>query len=336
MAQRRNQPEKRRGRASRKPGHAARAFAALGRLIARHPSIAGGAAAFVVVFTFVSANAIWYQPGSHPSPLISTRADYEPRAIRREEVEEPVTRIELARDEEPRANSELSVDDILAPVPARRVTSISIQPEDETPTASIPERPPVPAAEPAQPPAAAPATPAASPPQTAAAPDVALIRDMQRELARLGHYDGAIDGIPGPMTARALRAYAERTGLQRAPEPSAQLVERMRLTESAAQPSPTPSAEPPARAAPQPPAGQQQYVPPMEIPSAAARADDATLVAEIQQGLSNIAYADISVDGVAGSETRQAIRRFESDYRLPETGNPNRAVLEKLREIGAL
>jgi peptidoglycan hydrolase-like protein with peptidoglycan-binding domain len=60
------------------------------------------------------------------------------------------------------------------------------------------------------------------------------------------------------------------------------------------------------------------------------------LVLQIQSGLSNIAYADIAVDGVAGSQTKAAISAFEKHYRLPVTGEPNQTVLKKLIEIGAL
>ncbi|MNI99193.1 putative peptidoglycan binding domain protein [compost metagenome] len=52
--------------------------------------------------------------------------------------------------------------------------------------------------------------------------------------------------------------------------------------------------------------------------------------------MSNLAYADIVVDGVAGDQTRAAIRHFEKHYRLPQTGEPNAKVLKKLKEIGAL
>ena len=45
----------------------------LGGVVARNPSIAGGTAAFVVIFSFVAANALWYQPGLHPHPIFRTR-----------------------------------------------------------------------------------------------------------------------------------------------------------------------------------------------------------------------------------------------------------------------
>jgi len=60
------------------------------------------------------------------------------------------------------------------------------------------------------------------------------------------------------------------------------------------------------------------------------------LVPQIQRGLSNIAYADVGVDGVAGAQTKAAIRRFRRHYRLPETGEPDELVLKKLKSIGAL
>lgn len=37
--------------------------------------------------------------------------------------------------------------------------------------------------------------------------DVRLVIEVQRRLARAGYYHGAIDGIVGPETRRAIRAY---------------------------------------------------------------------------------------------------------------------------------
>jgi len=67
-----------------------------------------------------------------------------------------------------------------------------------------------------------------------------------------------------------------------------------------------------------------------------ASAEPSNLVLQIQRGLSNIAYADVGVDGVAGAQTKAAIRRFQRHYRLPETGEPDELVLKKLKSIGAL
>ena len=60
------------------------------------------------------------------------------------------------------------------------------------------------------------------------------------------------------------------------------------------------------------------------------------LVMKIQRGLTNLAYSDIKVDGVAGEQTRKAIRHFQKHYRLPQTGEPSQDVLKKMKSIGAL
>jgi hypothetical protein len=39
--------------------------------------------------------------------------------------------------------------------------------------------------------------------------NVRLVVEVQRRLARAGYYHGAIDGIVGPETRRAIRAYAK-------------------------------------------------------------------------------------------------------------------------------
>ena len=44
-----------------------------GGLVARNPIAAGGSAAFLVAFSFVSANAIWYQPHAHRDAFFATR-----------------------------------------------------------------------------------------------------------------------------------------------------------------------------------------------------------------------------------------------------------------------
>jgi peptidoglycan hydrolase-like protein with peptidoglycan-binding domain len=46
--------------------------AALG-LVARNPTLVGGATAFVVALSFVSANALWYQPHAHSGAFFATR-----------------------------------------------------------------------------------------------------------------------------------------------------------------------------------------------------------------------------------------------------------------------
>lgn len=330
MTQRRKQPERRRPK-KKGPGLLTLAAQAAGRTIARHPSLAGGGAAFFVAFSFVAANAIWYQPGGHPAPFMATRTEFQPPAPVRQvaETEEETEPRRVASLETP----ERTVEDILTAVPTTRVPAAEIARTDsETPTASIPDVEDIIAAN--------------GEVEGAGGADDGgdrLVLALQRELQRLGLYDGELDGMNGPKTRGALGAFAERVGLTETLEVSEQTLVRLRLAnvESVARPAARPEAEDAMEQGSRGPGLPVQQVamrvdriPPAPIPEVSAV--PSALVRQIQQGLANIAYADVAVDGVMGSETREAIRDFEAHYRMPETGQASPAVLAKLKEIGAL
>lgn len=61
----------------KRPAHVAfmrNSAAALGGAISRNPVLVGGTTAFLVALTFVSANALWYQPHFHSGAFFSTRS----------------------------------------------------------------------------------------------------------------------------------------------------------------------------------------------------------------------------------------------------------------------
>lgn len=289
------------------PGYGARLVRALGRLVSAHPSLAGGSVAFTVIFGFVAANALWNQPGVHPAPIFKTR-----------EVAAPAVPVSA-----PDPGAPTTISQVLA---ARRVTTYRIEHSDETPTASIPV-----------PDIAAPPAPRPLP-QTSAADQV--LSQIQEILAGEGFYKAEIDGLMGPQSAAAIRAWEKTRGYAETGKPTPGLLAVMRAAKAPAKPvelariAPAESPTPPPRPAPAVEtdrrAGEPVTVPAQGLP------DRSELVRQIQSGLSNIAYADITVDGVAGSETKAAIGAFEKHYRLPVTGEPNLTVLEKLLEIGAL
>jgi peptidoglycan hydrolase-like protein with peptidoglycan-binding domain len=66
-------PEKKPSR-KKQASPAMRMLSASGAALARHPRLLIGFAGFGVVFSFVAANALWYQPKHHPAPLLATRA----------------------------------------------------------------------------------------------------------------------------------------------------------------------------------------------------------------------------------------------------------------------
>ncbi|MCJ2873554.1 MAG: peptidoglycan-binding protein [Rhizobium sp.] len=274
---------------------------AIGREILRHPKLVGGCGAFAVVFGFVAANALWYQPGVHPSPFLRTR-DAENR-----------NGIAGYRPAEPLGTH-------------GNVTTFRIERPAETETAQQ------------QPAAETPAQPVAESqkPQQ-------IVADIQGELKKRGLYEGEADGRMGPKTAAAIMFFEETLGMEQTGEPTSRVLAALRIDGAtvAAIPKDRPADSSggveidPVAAAIRKAEAPHPKAEPVSLNSAAKPASR-DLIAKIQQGLINIAYADVKVDGVAGQQTRNAIRAFEKHYRLPETGEPSEAVLKKLKSIGAL
>ncbi|KQY28391.1 peptidoglycan-binding domain-containing protein [Rhizobium sp. Root483D2] len=327
-ARKRKQPEKKK-KAQSRPGLATlrlamRGLTFAGRLASRNPRAFGGSLAFAIAFSFVAANAMWYQPGVHPSPFMRTRLPPgDPQSAR------------LGAD-----------DDSLAP---RKVTTFVIQREDEAgeETASIEQRKPE-----TQTQTETVSEVIRSAPEDAHGTDAALVSGIQKELARRGLYDGPADGKTGPKTSAAILRFEKQAGRAETGAPSDGLLAALQAPALASGGTQQTRAKTLATAKPaQRPyenvkAGKGELDPvaaairnaeidPQYIPKADSPASS-ELVMNIQKGLSNLAYTDVSIDGVAGEQTRSAIRHFEKHYRLPETGQPSDKVLRKMKEIGAL
>ena len=66
----------------------------------------------------------------------------------------------------------------------------------------------------------------------------------------------------------------------------------------------------------------------------ALRGDPVTLA--IQQALADAAYGPLTVDGIAGRETADAIRRFQLDQGMAVTGKIDDALISRLVSVGAM
>lgn len=313
---------------------------ALARLAGRYPRSVAGVALFSLVFGTVAGNALWYQPGQHPSPFLRTRDASDFTALA------GMPKSTLLKSHDP-AN----------------VTTFKIEREGE---AGLGEETAAGAATDLQ------ATPASLP--AAASETAALIRQVQAELLRRGLYQGEPDGVVGPRTETAIAVFQKTVGMEADGLVSPELIAALALDRNvtaavpAQRPAPEisgPAEDPVAAAirsaetkvvtaprrpvtAPGPVSAPSRLpatamVPPQEVqptdnqpPPIQQASFDPGLVMEIQRGLSNMAYKDVTIDGVPGEQTRAAIRRFERHYQLPETGEPSAAVLKKLKSIGAL
>lgn len=229
-----------------------------------------------------------------------------------------------------------------------------------------PKAPPPAAAPPAPPPAAAP--PAADglaamiPPASLPAPKTPspVVADIQRELARRGFYDGAVDGLSGPRTEAGVRAFEQAARLKvTTGEPTEAVLAELRrapAVQVAAAPAPpvvaaTSAARPPA------PASAPSAAPPLSPAAAAARAmlppaavpGDAAItgsvrppgdvqagssrILAVQKALARLGYGPIKLDGQPGTETRLAVQRFERDRNLPVTGDITDRMVRELSAV---
>jgi hypothetical protein len=93
-----------------------------------------------------------------------------------------------------------------------------------------------------------------------------LVKEAQSQLKDQGLYPGAVDGIVGPKTRSALKAYQEKEGLRPTARLDRATVARMNIAETTARPmpqgSPAPAASPPNAAPPPPPTAAPAPAPP--------------------------------------------------------------------------
>ncbi len=149
------------------------------------------------------------------------------------------------------------------------------------------------------------------PAQVAARPRSETIAQIQRELARRGFYDGGIDGLYGPATDSAIRDFEDAAGLRPSAEPNDVLLATLSRSQIKARPQPA----------------AQRPDPIAELLAPSRR------IIAVQRALTDFGYGQIKASGVEGPETQAAIRRFETERKLPVTGR----ITERLtRELTAM
>ncbi|MBX3519065.1 MAG: peptidoglycan-binding protein [Xanthobacteraceae bacterium] len=136
-------------------------------------------------------------------------------------------------------------------------------------------------------------------PADAPARDVGdLIQNIQRELSVRGYYNGAVDGVPGPRTEQAIRDFQKGKGGQNTLEPSDALLNLIKRT---------------------PVKGE---VTKGDITgSIDGEGERKSLrVLSLQRALARLGYGPVRISGTFGPDTKEAIERFERDWKMPVTG----------------
>ncbi len=126
----------------------------------------------------------------------------------------------------------------------------------------------------------------------------ATVVAIQEELVSLGYRPGPVDGIMGPATRSAIRAYQRTADLQVTGRASKELLDHMKFAQ----------------------------------PKAYARAPAVNpLVLDVQRELAERGYYQASIDGIVGPATRAAIGAYQSDAGLPVDGRVTQGLLDSLR-----
>jgi peptidoglycan hydrolase-like protein with peptidoglycan-binding domain len=130
---------------------------------------------------------------------------------------------------------------------------------------------------------------------------------VQVALYNLGYAVGTPDGVIGPKSRAAIRAYQVDSGLPASDEPSIALHEKLQA--SLAQRSSQ------AKSAPQ----------------TALMVGSAT-ISEAQTELRQRGYTITVITGTANAETAAAVRAYQADARLPITDDISSDLMQQLRE----
>jgi len=148
------------------------------------------------------------------------------------------------------------------------------------------------------------------------------VRAVQAVLSDLDLYSGPIDGMAGPQTNAAVETYRRIVGLEPGSAIDTALLHQLGL-----------NGDSPARSAAADEADAQS---PESAVQTASAEQGGNMIRRVQAGLKAFGNDGIEIDGVLGERTQEAIREFQSLFGLPVTGEPDDALITKMREIGLI
>lgn len=137
-------------------------------------------------------------------------------------------------------------------------------------------------------------------------PDV--VRGIQRELNARGYSAGSPDGVAGLVTRAAIMAYEYDYGLPLTAGATQDLLSRIVLGSSA--PSPANG-----------------------VASRTAGQEADAVIRSVKQQLTARGYAVGKIDGTANDQMARAIREFEIDQKLPESGRISGPLVSRLKRL---
>jgi peptidoglycan hydrolase-like protein with peptidoglycan-binding domain len=133
-----------------------------------------------------------------------------------------------------------------------------------------------------------------------------VTRAIQRELNARGYETGAADGIAGALTRAAIMGFEFDHGMVLTGRPSQDLLKRILLSAN-------------TRSTP--------------IGSKGQSAEARDVILSVQTSLAKLGYRPGHLDGQLTSETMHAIREFEVDQSLPESGRVSGPLVARLARL---
>lgn len=224
--------------------------ATLVEFVFRQPVLVGGATAFMVALSFVSANAIWYQPYAHPGAFFATR-DMADGSFRARPV--PTTRFDIerpaVRPARPVGDAQVEevqsilrnlnfytgeVDGLFGPNTRKAIETYQAKigmavtgTVDEALLVQLGASPKTSGILPSPAPREAIVQTASTGTQASREPDRTLMR-IQAGLRAFGNESIEIDGYMGAQTRAAIEEFQSLFGLPRTGEPDASVYAKMR------------------------------------------------------------------------------------------------------------
>lgn len=133
---------------------------------------------------------------------------------------------------------------------------------------------------------------------------------VQQELINLGLFGGPADGIEGELTVKAIEDYQHQNGLPESGHADQQVLDQIRYT--------------------------RQLVAASGTTNSIAQLSQDGRIRMVQIGLSDLGYTPGAIDGFLGDATRQAIRQFQHDRGLPETGEISDDLIAELKDVSGV
>lgn len=143
-----------------------------------------------------------------------------------------------------------------------------------------------------------------------------IVEAVQRELAESGMFTGPVDGIAGRRTREAISVFQQANGMAVSGSASQELLDQIKLNREFAQ------------------AASMSTDAAMPVASTGTAPDEN--IRRVQLALSELGYAPGTITGRLSDSTREAIRQFERDRGMEESGTVSDGLLAELARYGGL